>query len=101
VPDVRIADNPEARRYEAFVDGELMGIAQYLPVEGRLIFTHTEVDTAVEGQGIGSRLAQGIFDDLRRRGLKATLRCPFLSAHVRRNPEYADVVHAESKEGKG
>jgi uncharacterized protein len=101
VTDVRIADNPEARRYEAIVDGEIMGIAQYLPVEGRLIFTHTEVDTAVEGQGIGSRLAQGIFEDLRRRGLKATLRCPFLSAQVRRKPEYADVVDTGPKEGKG
>ncbi len=90
--DLTVRDNLEARRYEAVLDGEVVGIAQYRSVPGRIVFTHTEVDDAVEGQGIGSRLAAGALDDVRQRGLRATLHCPFISAYVRRHPEYADIV---------
>jgi len=92
VPDVEIRDNPQARRYEAVVDGQVVGIAQYRSASGRVIFTHTQVDDAAEGQGIGSRLVARALDDVRRRGLRATLYCPFISAYVRRHPEYADIV---------
>jgi uncharacterized protein len=100
VSEVRIVDNPEARRYEAIEDGEILGIAQYLPVAGRLIFTHTEVDSDLEGRGIGSQLAKGALEDVRRRGLRATLRCPFISSYVRRHPEYADMVDAPENKGE-
>ena len=92
--DLTVRDNSEARRYEAVLDGEVVGVAQYRPGPGRLIFTHTEVDDAAEGRGIGSRLAAGALDDVRQRGLRATLHCPFISAYVRRHPEYADIVDA-------
>lgn len=99
--DVQIVDNREMRRYEAVLDDEVVGIAQYLPMSGRVIFTHTEVDDALEGQGIGSQLAGGALDDVRRRGLQATLRCPFISAYVERHPEYADIVDEPGKHGAG
>jgi uncharacterized protein len=100
VGEVRIVDNPDARRYEAIEDGEILGIAKYLPVAGRLIFTHTQVDSDLEGRGIGSQLAKGALEDVRRRGLRATLRCPFISSYVRRHPEYADIVDAPEKKGE-
>jgi len=50
---------PERQRFEARVDGELGGIAQYLRRPGRVIFTHTEVLPASGGRGVGSSLAKG------------------------------------------
>jgi uncharacterized protein len=88
----RVVDNPEMRRYEVHVDGELVGISAYVPRPDRLIFTHTEVDEALEGQGVGSRLARGALDDARARGLRVTPRCPFIAAYIRRHPEYQDLV---------
>ncbi|HEY4189998.1 MAG TPA: N-acetyltransferase, partial [Candidatus Limnocylindrales bacterium] len=39
-----------------------------------------------------SRLATGALDDVGARGLKLTPQCPFISAHIKRHPEYADLV---------
>ena len=88
--DVR--DNPEAHRYEATIDGVLAGVAEYEPAEGRLVFVHTEVRPEFEGQGVASRLASTALDDVRARGLRATPKCPYIAAYIRRHPEYADLV---------
>ncbi len=91
-PQVRVADNPDERRYEALLGDRLVGKAEYRLAGSRIIFFHTEVDDAVEGKGVGSRLARGALDDARSRGLRITPRCPFIAAYIRRHPEYADLV---------
>lgn len=100
---VSVRDNPERHRYEAIKghgesdrgpDGEpaVVGFLDY-SVQGRLIvLNHTEVDPASKGQGIGSVLVRGAFDDIRRKGLRAVPVCPFVRAWVDRNPDYSDVV---------
>ncbi|HUG48836.1 MAG TPA: GNAT family N-acetyltransferase [Candidatus Limnocylindria bacterium] len=89
---VEVRDNPEASRFEIHFDGNLAGFSAYIVRPTRLVFTHTEVDEALEGRGLGSKLAQGALDDVRRRGLRITPRCPFIAAYIRRHPEYADLV---------
>jgi len=93
MPDaVEVRDVPEARRYEARVDGQLAGFAAYRLVPGRITFTHTEVGAEFGGQGVGDRLAKGALDDARARGLGVTPLCPFMAAWIRRHPDYADLV---------
>lgn len=89
---VRVVDNPDLGRYELHVDGEIVGISAYVARPDRIIFTHTEVDEALEGQGLGSKLARGALDDARAKGLRVTPRCPFIAAYVRRHREYHDLV---------
>jgi predicted GNAT family acetyltransferase len=89
---VTVADVPELNRYEARIDGELAGFAAYLRKGDLVVFTHTEVDAAHEGQGVGGTIAREVLDDVRRRGLRALLRCPFLSAWESRHPEYDDLL---------
>jgi predicted GNAT family acetyltransferase len=89
---LRVADNPEARQYQAHLGDRLVGFAEYRLAPGRVIFTHTVVDPDVEGQGIGSRLARGALDDVRVRGLQVTPFCPFIRAYIQRHPEYGDLV---------
>ena len=56
--DVQVSDHPEVERYEISVDGRRAGLAAY-ELEGDVItFTHTEIDDAYEGQGLGSQLAR-------------------------------------------
>ncbi len=90
--DVRVVDNQQLRRYELHLAGKIVGISAYVPRPDRIIFTHTEVDDALEGQGMGSRLAKGALDDVRSRGLRVTPRCPFIAAYIRRHPDYQDLV---------
>ena len=89
---VIVADAPAARRYEVRVDGRVAGFAAYRLVQGRIIFTHTEISPEFEGRGFGSRLAAGALDDVRSRGLLVTPLCPFIAAYIERHPAYADLV---------
>jgi predicted GNAT family acetyltransferase len=87
-----VTDVPDRSRYEITVDGELVGIAEYVTREGVRVFTHTEVPGGGRGEGLGSTLAKAALDDVRARGMKLVARCPFIAAYIRRHDEYADLV---------
>lgn len=90
--DAQVVNNADAGKYEISLDGEPAGFAEYRLRDGRVIFTHTEVDSAFEGHGIGSTLARGALDDVRERGLYAVPLCPFIAEYIERHPEYQDLV---------
>ena len=90
--ELRLADNPAETRYEAHLGDRLAGFSEYVVAPGRLIFTHTVVDPELEGRGIGSKLVKFELDDVRRRGLKLTPRCPFVRAYIARHRDYQDLV---------
>ncbi|MFC4050843.1 GNAT family N-acetyltransferase [Actinomadura syzygii] len=88
-----ITDNAERKRYEIRLDGELAGFADYEPAEGgMLVLTHTEVDPAFEGKGVGGTLARGVLDDLRAQNRTVLPLCPFIKGWIQRHPDYRDVV---------
>ena len=90
---LRVADNPAQRRYEAYLEDVVAGYSEYRLQPGRIIFTHTIVEPEYEGRGIGSRLVRHELDDVRQRGLKVTPLCPFVRAYIRRHPDYHDLLH--------
>ena len=91
--DVVTSHNPEKHRYEAHIDGELAGIAPYLPSVGLLTFNHTEVDDKFEGQGVGSTLARAALDDVRDSSARRVVpRCPFIKSWIDRHPDYSYLV---------
>jgi predicted GNAT family acetyltransferase len=94
--ELRVIDNPEQHRYEAHLDGRVVAFSVYRPAEGRLVFLHTETDPALEGRGIGSRLVREALDDVRRRELRITARCPFVRAWLERHPDYSDLLATTS-----
>jgi predicted GNAT family acetyltransferase len=53
---------------------------------------HTEVPQRYSGQGIGTRLAEAVFDEIRRSGRKAVAKCPFMSRFAARHPEYSRLL---------
>jgi hypothetical protein len=96
--EVAVADNPDESRYEVRVDGELAGFAFYRLLGSRIVFTHTEVGDAYEGQGVASALARGALDDVRERGLVVVPLCPFMAGYISRHEEYQDLVAPEHRE---
>ena len=100
-PDVR--DVPGSSRFEIHVDGRLAGFAAYRMKDPHLVvFTHTEVDDAFEGRGLGSTLVRAALDAARRKGLAVRPDCPFVRAYVARHPDdYLDLVPAELRSRLG
>ncbi|MCR1784038.1 N-acetyltransferase [Nocardioides carbamazepini] len=91
--DIEIADQPDRKRFEAHVGGALAGWAEYQLTDELMVFTHTEVDPAYEGQGVGSALARAALDEVRARGVKALVVCPFITSWIGRHREYADLLY--------
>jgi predicted GNAT family acetyltransferase len=91
--DVEVTDNPAENRYEARVEGELAGFAAYHLTRSSIVFTHTEVDPAFKGRGVGSALARFALDDVRAKGERDVVPvCPFIHGWIDDHPDYADLV---------
>jgi uncharacterized protein len=90
--DTEIRDNPDQRRYELFADGALAGFAAYRVRDGVTVVTHSEVDNAYRGKGLGSVLAGRTLDLLREQGARVVPACPFFARYVAEHPEYDDLI---------
>ena len=84
--DAVVVDVPEESRYELRLGDRRIGLAAYHRRDNRIAFTHTEVDSACEGRGFGTRLVHDALDDARARGLEIVPLCPFVAAYVKRHP---------------
>jgi hypothetical protein len=92
IEQTTVVDVPDQHRYEIRSGDQRLGLATYELRDGAVVFLHTETEPAVQGQGVGGRLAQGALDDVRRRGLSAVPRCSFIAGWIDDHPEYADLV---------
>ncbi|MGB7962185.1 MAG: GNAT family N-acetyltransferase [Propionicimonas sp.] len=93
---VTVSDNPAASRFEARIDGALAGFVDYELADATVAFTHTIVDPAFGGRGVGSALARYALDHVRADGTrKAVPICPFIKAWVERNPEYLALTSSD------
>ncbi|MGK5533716.1 GNAT family N-acetyltransferase [Streptomyces sp. URMC 129] len=88
---VSVRDNTEAARFEAWIDGELAGFAEYARTGGVVEYAHTQVRSDHEGEGIGATLARTALDDARERDLRVRVSCPFIRGWLERHPEYQDL----------
>lgn len=88
---VTVKNEVDRLRYEAHVGADLAGFVDYQLAPDLVVLTHTEVDEAFEGQGVGSALARRALDDVRDGGLKVLIICPFITAWMSKHPEYGDL----------
>jgi len=87
---LEVVHNPDEKRFEIQLDDDL-AMVEYLLNKSNIIFTHTEVPEAYEGQGIGKILAEHVLNYAREQGYKVQPLCPFIKAYVKRHPEYHDI----------
>jgi uncharacterized protein len=93
-----VVNVPEASRYELRDGDRLIGELAYRRRDGRIALIHAEVDEALEGRGLGTRLVTTALDDARREGLEVVPLCPFVAAFIDHHPEYQEVVAADYRE---
>jgi uncharacterized protein len=86
-----VRNNPARTRYELEVDGHL-AVAVYTLAPGVITFVHTEVPKDLGGRGVGTTLARGALEDVRRQGLKVVVRCSFIKAFMAKHPEFNDLL---------
>ncbi|QTE29586.1 GNAT family N-acetyltransferase [Pengzhenrongella sicca] len=97
-----VVDNPSESRFEARADdGAVVGYVSYdgqAGGPGVVVVIHTIVEPAFEGQGVGGRLVRGTLDLIRASGRTVVPLCPFVSAYLRRHPDYQDLVAPDSEQ---
>ena len=92
---VVVVDVERHGRFEARLDGVLVGFAEYVRAEsdeGVVIYPHTVVSRAHRGRGVGAALARAALADARSRGLKVRPTCTYMAEWITRHPEYQDLV---------
>ena len=87
-----IRDNPDKHRFEIDLGDGSFAIAEYTLPAGKIMFTHTEVPPAHEGQGIGTALIEHALASARERGLKVIPICPFFAAYMKKHEEVQDLL---------
>ena len=91
---VVVTRNEDEHRWEARIGGELAGFAAYQLTDELVVFTHTEVDPAFEGKGVGGALARAALDEVAEEGThKVMPLCPFIKAWIQRHPAYVPLVY--------
>jgi hypothetical protein len=93
---VDVTDAPELGRYEARVDGELVGYTEYRRHDGTIMLSCTEVPEELQNKGIGAALARFAFDRAREEGKRIEPVDPFIAGWIERHPDYADMVHEKA-----
>ena len=84
---------PERSRYVITVDGEVAGLTVAKEGDGDVVlFSHTEVDDAYEGEGLASKLVAGALDDVRAHGRRIEVTCEYVLGFLEKHPEYRDLL---------
>ncbi len=96
--EITVREVPERNRFEIRVGDELAGFTVYRRGDGRYAFTHTEIDPAFEGRGLGSVLIKNTLDDMKRRGIAVLPHCPFVRRYISRHHDYLDLVPADDRD---
>lgn len=90
--DVTVTRNEQESRYEAHLDGELAGYAEYQDQGDTIVFPHTVTEPDFGGRGVGSALVRTSLDEAREQGRSVVPECEFYAGWIDKHPEYADLV---------
>ncbi|MBE1587680.1 GNAT family N-acetyltransferase [Nonomuraea angiospora] len=96
---IEVVDNSTESRFEVLVDGKVAGFADYRLLPTKIVFTHTEVLPAYEGQGLASRLVAFALQASADTGLRVVPLCPYVAKYIQRHPEFQHLV--DSSFGSG
>ena len=80
-------------RFELLVDGQEAGQVDYQVRDNTIVLTHTEVDPAQRGSGLGGELIRGALNLIRAEtDYRVVASCTFAAAWIDRNPAYQDLL---------
>lgn len=90
---LNVTNDTGDHRYEARLDEDLAGYAEYSISDGVIDFNHTKVLDEFEGRGVASGLIKAALDDVAERGeYKVKASCSFVKSYIEKHPEYQDLL---------
>lgn len=92
---MKVVRNEERQRFEILLDDGQLAFSDYRLVSGKVIFPHTVVPPAHEGQGLASALARASLDWARSEGLLVVPQCSFYMRYMQRHAETHDLLDPE------
>jgi predicted GNAT family acetyltransferase len=93
----QVVDDKEQSRYEVRIDGEVVGVADYVKQPGLVSFTHTETFADHKGQGHAGRMVERALRDAREEGLEVVPFCWFVARYIEEHREFLDLVPADRR----
>jgi hypothetical protein len=60
--------------------------------DGRVVFTHTGVPAALQGQGLAARLVEAGLQWAQAQGLKVVPACSYVHVYIQRHPAWQALV---------
>jgi predicted GNAT family acetyltransferase len=88
---LNVVHNVERKRFEIRVHSYLAELT-YLLQGQTILFVHTFVPPALEGQGIGSKLAKAALTYAQENSLNVRTLCWFVDGYIKRHPEFKELV---------
>lgn len=89
---IEITHNAAEQQYEIAVDGTRAGFTVAREEGDVVVFPHTLIDEAYEGQGLAGQLVTHALDDVRARGKKVVAHCPYVKRFIEKHTEYQDLL---------
>ena len=96
-----VIHNRADQRFEIQLGDGAVAFADYCPTPGKVMFPHTVVPPAHEGQGIASALARESLAWARAEGLQAIPACSFYARYMVRHPETHDLLSPDDRKALG
>jgi predicted GNAT family acetyltransferase len=87
-----VSNATERSRYELFLDGQLVGVADYRIVGEQVVIPHTEITPPLRGRGLGEILVGHALDDVRATGRTVVPSCWFVADFIEAHPDYRDLL---------
>ncbi|HEU6456744.1 MAG TPA: GNAT family N-acetyltransferase [Roseateles sp.] len=69
-----------------------VSVLDYQLDDGRVVFTHTGVPPAYQGQGLAGRLVEAGLQWARDEALKVVPACSYVQTYLQRHPEWQHLV---------
>ncbi len=89
----KVIHNPEAHRYELWLDDAQIGLAEYSLAPGERHFVHTEVSPAFQNKGYAADLMREALADVRQNSNdKVVPVCSYVVMYMKRHPETQDLL---------
>jgi predicted GNAT family acetyltransferase len=79
-------------RFEIEERGEVAYLEFETDSQGWMTIWHTEVPSAMRGQGVASELAQTAFEYAKQNNLRVDVICPLAASFLSKHPEYNSSV---------
>ena len=87
-----VVNNKEQFRYEIALESGEYAYLEYRWLKGNMVLMHTFVPKEERGKGYAGALVKGVFEDLRQKGIKAVIYCPYVTAYLKTHQGYIDVL---------